>query len=257
MKNYFLLLLLPMLFTSCEPLKSIVKDFRVKKFVTSNSDVVLVSSVEIDLLDALGVDLELPAGTKKELKLGKLGYVGTAYIDKGNRLSLALNLSRFINNIEYSETGVLLPNGNKLPVIGDDEVFAIPLTIGKVNPAELILYLSFVKGKVVLGMTLTFDLEIKQRFQVILPFEIKGVPLQAGVFVGDQPGDTGIATFFDLTDVIGYRVVNTQGEEVRFQLIEKEEAKVYYQEPSRKDLRKANKELKRLKKSGGQKVIIH
>lgn len=190
-----ILALLPMFLVSCGGSKGKITDVRVDQSVVG-SDSYLHLSATLDL-----GNIYLPS-FKSEIMLPGRGPIGEVELG-ADFVDIALNLSEVVPQLE---TGGLLPNGAKLPLIKDNPVVVLPL--GRSN---IKVFVSLVHGATALGISIPVkELDEIGRYSAFFPpFQVKTMTVAAGVYSSDSPGLSGIGAFFDLTKVLGMGVTDS------------------------------------------------
>ncbi len=195
MRKILFFLLGALLISGCGQQQKRVKDLVIDSLAI-DSDMHLLASA---LLDLGGI--QLPE-FKEKIIHPQLGEIGTVVLQDDNRISFQINLSTLTPNIV--ELDVRLPNGKKLPMIGDTPSIVLP-----VKGTSIKFYIALAQGSAVAGFALPFKEfggELGDEygsFSVMPSFKVKGHKVAGGLFYGERAGESGLGAFIDITKLVG------------------------------------------------------
>ncbi len=193
-------LILPFL-SGCGEFSQRVKDLVVNTLAIDN-DMHLVATTSLDL-----GGIVLP-NIKHDVIHPKLGKLGLLSIHGDNQVSFQLNISVLTPNLNVSDA--ILPNGKKVPLIGD-----LPTVVLPVKGTGASFYITLAKGAAVVGFALPFKNfggelgEDLGSFSVIPTFQVKDFKVSGGLFYGENPGESGLGAFIDISDLLARAFPNT------------------------------------------------
>lgn len=197
LKIILLTLSLPVLLVSCGGAQKVVTDVVLDHKVIDDQSYIHIET-KLDLNNITLFAFEAP------IDIPGVGDVGTVKIDI-DKIELDLNVSELIPQLE---TGGDLPNGGSIPLIGSNPVIVIPVHIGQ--GAYIDIYVSLVRGATTIGLSVPikeFD-ELGKFGGYFPPFLLKGVTVAAGIFTSENAGESGLAAFFDVSEVLGLKVID-------------------------------------------------
>ena len=161
--------------------------------------------INIGTTNLTSITLPIINPLKRDIQYGSVSFRPT--LQPGlNEIKVKLNLSKMAKKIGGFAK---LPNGDDLPVAGMDESRIIELEIEEIHSK---VYLALQPEHVMMG----FAIAIKE-FDVLnghipganifLGFDVKGVYGLVGMFTGNDPWESGLATFIDLGKYIGSQAI--------------------------------------------------
>jgi hypothetical protein len=181
---------------SCGAQKPMVSDVEVQS-ITDQGDVLVSMEAVLNIGNVSLIDLTLPIYSPKDQK--EIGSVAMYTNLQGqNKFEIEVNVSA-IANIQSSQG--ILPNGNMLPLIRDNQVIVIPIQ----NKANV--YLAFSDGVAALGATVAISgLDGVGRsvgsISLFPTFNIGNVLGSAGLYNSRESGKNGFGFFADISSVI-------------------------------------------------------
>jgi len=164
---------------------------------------------------------------KFPIQLPGKGLVGGLEIGQ-NFIFVTINLSEVAKLRAYES---VLPNGERLPLINDNQVVILEAGAGK----KIKIYLSLTAGSKATGITIPineFDklgAELKTPSSLFLPFDLAGTNVLAGIYTSPDAGKNGLGVFVDLGKIFsslmvqGYWVENHEdgvGRNLNFEAVE-------------------------------------
>jgi hypothetical protein len=239
-----LLLLIAMVsFVSCGSQAPMIQDIKVS---TSQVHGDIIASLSADL--SVG-NLQLP-NASVPIMLPKDGrQIGTLH------LQAAAGINKIIVDINISETAnleleqVRLPNGNMLPIIGENQVIKVPVGNG------IEVFISLSSNSAALG----FAIPIKQFDSIgekvgttsLMPlFNKNGILGAAGVYTSKTAGKNGFALVADVSSLLGKMVKSNILEDHSLRQMQMEQVDLDFTEhkPSKRMEKKIRKALYKLHK---------
>ena len=194
-------------------------------------DNVSISTDQIDGDIYVGLDADLSIGNlslpnasfpiilpKSGKEIGQLSLMTT--LEGKNQLSVDVNVSETAN---LDLSSVALPNGSKVPLIGDRPVIAVPIGKG----AQV--YISLTQDSAAIGLSVpisSFDaLGAKVGKTSLMPvFNTNGIVGAAGIFTSSSPGQNGFALVADVSGALGNLVKSNVLEDHSSRMVEKQMA---------------------------------
>ncbi len=193
-------LILPFI-SGCGEFSQRVKDLVINTLAIDN-EMHLVGTTSLDL-----GGIVLP-NINHEIIHPSLGKLGLLSIHGDNQVSFQLNISVLTPNLNVSDA--ILPNGKKVPLIGD-----LPTVVLPVKGTGASFYITLAKGAAVVGFALPFKNfggelgEELGSFSVIPTFQVKDFKVAGGLFYSENPGESGLGAFIDISDLLDRAFPNT------------------------------------------------
>lgn len=243
LKGSVLLLVMAIIFTSCGSSSSMINNINVNT-TDIDGDVNVSLSADLNIgnlkLPNATLPIILPNGARQ---IGTLSLAQT--LEGANQLTVNLNVSETAGlNLEE----VALPNGNKLPLIGDRQVIKVPVGSG------IEVYISLTSSSAAIGVAVPLGIFDQIGANVgttsLMPiFNSNGISGAAGVFTSRNAGENGFALVADLSGVLGNLIKSNSLEDHSFRMAQKQQdMELDYTEhmPSKRVERRVMKQLYKL-----------
>lgn len=194
--------------TACGGQNAIIKDAKLD-LTQQNGESVATLTTEINTgavpVSAVSFPVHLNNKDYGKVEITKDVTTGKSYLVVSINVQQALNLPS-------PQFNSMLPNGTAVPLAGIDLTKLMAFNVGNTN-SKVYLYIDTAAKKAVIGAAINISaLALGTNANAFIPFAFSNVSGMAGIYLGAQPGTSGVGVFADLSGLLPSATVSVHSE---------------------------------------------